>query len=51
MKDFTAIFFFWLTEATLFGIPAFLAYNNIQGWGWFLFAAVLIGGSLRVKTT
>ena len=51
MKNITAIFFFWLIEASLFVIPAFLAYNDKKGWGWFLLAAVLIGGSLRIKTT
>ena len=51
MKDLMAMFFYWLIITTLFSIPAILALYKIEGWGWFLFTAVLIASCLRMKVS
>ena len=51
MKDLMVIFFYWLIISTLFAIPTILALRKIEGWGWFLFTAVLIASFLRIKVS
>lgn len=33
------------------GVAAYLAVNDKEGWGWFLFVAVIAAGSVTFKTT
>ena len=33
---------------SVFGMAAFLIYKQAPGWGWFLFVAFLILGSLHI---
>lgn len=32
---------------SLFGFAAWLVYKQAPGWGWFLFAVVLVTGSIK----
>lgn len=38
-----------LIPISLFGMAAWLIYKNKDGWGWFLFAVVMIVGQLHIK--
>lgn len=45
--------YFTLTMITLsilmcIGGAAFLAYNKVSGWGWFLFIALLLSTGLKI---
>lgn len=49
MKDIIVVFLGILLPISLFGMAAFLIYHERSGWGWFLFCAVIVAGSLRIK--
>lgn len=34
---------------SIFGMAAFLIYTQSKGWGWFLFVALLILGSVKIS--
>lgn len=37
-----------LSILTSVGGAAFLAYNKVSGWGWFLFIAVILASGLNI---
>ena len=43
------VFIFMTAIVAVFGMAAFLIYAGVDGWGWFLFCAVVILGSFSVK--
>jgi hypothetical protein len=45
MKEVVIVFIFSLIPIALFSMSAFLVYKNVSGWGWFLFAVVIIVGN------
>lgn len=50
IRDILAIAFFAAIPISGFISVAFLAYHEKPGWGWLLFAAILIAGSIDIKT-
>lgn len=40
-----------VTILTMFGIAAFLAFQSISSWGWFLVAALAISAGFDFKET
>lgn len=44
------VFMIMVKLPTIFAIcaAAWLAYNNKEGWGWFLFVAVLVTSSVKI---
>lgn len=50
LRDILAIFFFAAIPISGFLSVAFLIYHDKQGWGWLLFAVILIAGSVKMKT-
>lgn len=38
---------FWIPSAMCVGGAIYLAANHGEGWGWFLFVALLLGGAAR----
>ena len=45
MKEVVIVFIFSLIPIALFSMSVFLVYKNVSGWGWFLFAVVIIVGN------
>lgn len=50
LRDILAIFFFAAIPISGFLSVAFLIYHDKQGWGWLLFAVILIADSVKMKT-
>jgi hypothetical protein len=50
LRDILAIAFFAAIPIRGFISVAFLAYHEKAGWGWLLFAVILIAGSVHIKT-
>ncbi|MGG5159725.1 hypothetical protein G6546_08795 [Citrobacter portucalensis] len=50
LRDILAIAFFAAIPISGFISVAFLAYHEKAGWGWLLFAVILIAGSVHIKT-
>lgn len=49
MKDIALIWGVVTLYVLVFGMCAWLIYEQVDGWGWYLFAAVLILGNMHFK--
>ena len=49
MKSLVIIAMFFLSLVGALGIVGFLMYKGVSGWGWLLFAVILLFGSLSIK--
>lgn len=49
MKDVALIIGIVTMYIAVFGMAAWLIYEGVNGWGWFLFCAVLILGNMHWK--
>lgn len=47
MKEFLIVMLYAVIAVSLFGMAAFLIYNQVSGWGWFLFVVIIYVGSLK----
>lgn len=47
MKEFFVTALYVAIPVSLFGMAAYLIHAKAEGWGWFLFAVVLIVGSMK----
>lgn len=44
------VFGLWIFATVIvIGFAGFMAYNNKEGWGWFLFVGVLMAGGCSYK--
>lgn len=50
MKDMFAIFMVCLPAAICTSAAFYLAVQGMNGWGWFLFVGLILGGGISVKT-
>lgn len=50
LRDVLALAFFEAIPISGFISVAFLIYHEKSGWGWLLFAVILIAGSTHMKT-
>lgn len=50
LRDILAIFFFAAIPISGFLSIAFLIYHDKPGWGWLLFAVLVISGSMKMST-
>lgn len=48
MRDIALVIVVKLPTIFAIGAAAWLAFNNKEGWGWFLFVAVLITSSVKI---
>lgn len=51
MKDIVCMLIWCLSLTSVFGMAAFLMYNGVAGWGWFLLVMVLIFGTVSWKVS
>lgn len=51
IRDILALAFFVAIPISGFLSVAFLIYHQKPGWGWLLFAVIIIAGSIRMKTS
>lgn len=51
LRDILALSLFAAIPISGFVSVAFLIYHEKSGWGWLLFAVILIAGSLRMSTS
>ena len=50
LRDILVLAFFAAIPISGFISVAFLIYHEKQGWGWLLFAVIIIAGSIHMKT-
>lgn len=50
LRDILALAFFAAIPISGIVSVAFLIYHDKSGWGWLLFAVILIAGSIHMKT-
>jgi len=51
MSEAVRLFILCLVPISVMGMAAFLIYQQASGWGWFLFVAVLIVGSMKISVS
>lgn len=49
-KELLTVAIIFISPALCFSTAAYLAVHGVEGWGWFLFAGLLVSAA-RVKTT
>lgn len=47
MKEMFGMFMVTMIPITCFSGATFLAYHQQEGWGWLIFAGIVIGGSVK----
>ena len=49
MKDILFVVLTKLPTLACIGAATWLEFNNKEGWGWFLFVAVLVTSSIKIE--